>query len=64
MSADVLSKWGLLINTNLLLERGIFDREFGLWRLFEQIEAEPMLGELNSVTKYSPSVRQTNSPPK
>jgi hypothetical protein len=49
MSADVLSKWGLLINTNLLLERGIFNGDFG--DFLSRFKAEPMLGELNSVTK-------------
>jgi hypothetical protein len=49
MSADILSKWDLLINTNLLLERGIFDAEFR--DFLSRLKAEPMLGELNSVTK-------------
>jgi hypothetical protein len=47
MSADVLSEWVLLINTNLLLERGIYDGEFG--DFLSRWKAEPMLGELNSV---------------
>jgi len=51
MSADVLSKWGLLMNTNLLLERGIFNGDFG--DFLSRFKAEPMLGELNSVTKYT-----------
>jgi hypothetical protein len=36
MFADVLSDCGLLINTNLQLERGIFDGES---RVFEKIES-------------------------
>ena len=41
MSADVLSKWGLLININLLLERGIFAGEFG--DFLSRLKAEPMV---------------------